>query len=304
MRFLKAPKLQRVLILITASSLSLIPYSSNASVGGTELLDNTFTVGFTFKDNGVDKICSGALIGPRIIVTAAHCVVGVTGTTNTDFVFDPPGARFDDPINPKTAPKVKKIYKPITYKSSAANSPDDIAFIELDRALATKGFIKLAAHLDVEELVGGRVVNGYGYGSVFETGAPYSSLPRKYPLTWALNIPDIDLNRTVDLSSSTSAGCTGDSGGPITAYQPNGEELLVAVLSGAAQVANACGQKGRDGFYHSLVTVIEPYLGLVSSVFDPKNPAPILKITCIKGKVKKVIKGVEPKCPKGYRLKK
>lgn len=199
---------------------------------------------------------------------------------------------------------MKRIYKPITYKSSAANSPDDIAFIELDRALATKGFIKLAAHLDVEELVGGRVVNGYGYGSVFETSAPYSIWPRKYPLTWAINIPDIDLNRTVDLSSSTSAGCTGDSGGPITVYQPNGEEVLIAALSGAAQVANACGQKGRDGFYHSLVTVIEPYLGLVSGVFDPKNPAPILKITCIKGKLKKVVKGVEPKCPKGYSLKK
>lgn len=292
-------------LLLTLTALT----PTHASRGGTVTKSSTFVVGMTFRDGGVDQVCSGALIAPSIIATAAHCVVGAKGGRNTDFTFAAPGTSLDAPIDPRlTPPQIINIYKPDSYTTSAQSALDDIAFIELDRPLATKGFIRIATSSEILGLSAGTPLSGFGFGYVFETNAPYSPFPRKYPLTWRPSFSGSDLKKTLDLTSTTASGCSGDSGGPITASLPTGEEVLVGVLSGAASVANSCGQAGNDGQFHMLVTMINPYLGdiapILNAALKPKpTPTPtkkIIKITCVKGKVKKVVSGTNPKCPKGY----
>ena len=84
---------------------------------------------------------------------------------------------------------------------------------------------------------------------------------------------------------------------------PSGEEILLAVMSGAARVVDECGTVGPDGDYTMQATVVDTYMYLIKNVVPSPAPTPTkktIKINCYKGKVKKVVIGTNPKCPKGY----
>ena len=301
----KRARISALLLAPLLATASVTPIPAGASLGGQEVRGNTFAVGMTFKDVGVDSVCSGALIGPKLIVTAAHCVVGQDGSRNKGFIFTAPGTALDAAIDPRvTPPKIKKIYKPASYTNSSRSTGEDIAFIELDKVIAKKGFIRIATQAEIDALLQDQLVEGYGFGAIFETKTPYSRWPRKYRMNWRAVYDNGALKPRLELTSDVAAACSGDSGGAITTRLESGEEVLLAVLSGASMVQDVCGQKGIDGLYRMLVTTINPYLFLVKPIFNPADPAPILKITCWKGKVKRVVKGLDPKCPKGFTLKK
>ncbi len=285
---------------IIAVLVSTLPAS--ASKGGIERPRNTFTAGITFKFDGVDQLCSGALISPIIVVTAGHCVYDEKGNLGTNYYFTKPGVPLDAAINPNVkAIKLYKVFTKAGFKSNAPGSPDDIAFIQLDSPLATSGFIRPATAMEVSNLAADATVSGYGYGAVFETGNPYSIYPREYLVKW--NKPNSVPASKIDLNSTETTACTGDSGGPITTVLPTGEEVLLAVMSRAARVENKCGTIGPDGKYTMQATVVDTYMDLIKNVVPSPAPTPskkIIKINCYKGKAKKVVTGVNPKCPKGY----
>lgn len=291
-----------VAAILTASSV----VSSYASKGGVERPQNTFTVGITFKTDGIDRICSGALIAPTIVVTAGHCVYDKKGLIGTDYYFTKPGIALDAPIDP-TAKKVKisKVFSKPGFSVNTPGLPDDITFIQLDSPLATSGFIRVASHAEVATLKNDEIAKGYGFGAVFETGAKYAIYPREYHIHWQTSkeIPPT----MIRLNSDEATACVGDSGGPITTVLPNGEEILLAVMSGAARVVDDCGTVNSEGIYTMQASVVETYISLIKDVVVTQTPRPtstptktIIKINCYKGKIKKVVSGTNPKCPKGY----
>lgn len=275
---------------VIALCFSLIIANSNlasASRGGLEDSKNKFTVGFTYNDDTVPSVCSGILIAPKIIVTARHCVRNDSGIDGSDYIFTNPGARIDGPGTP-------------TKISRVVISDEDLAFILLDAPLSGATYLRVANRETIEGLQDSAPLTGHGYGAVFETQSPYSSIVRKYPLEWRKTGKDPKLANTYELTSGSATACRGDSGGPITATLPNGEQSLVAVMSGAAGVENACGTPGTDGLYRMRVVLVEPYLSLIPEYSYPK----ITRITCTKGTKRISVRGVNPKCPKGYRIKK
>ena len=292
----------RLVAVLSVLAVLFSSFPASASKGGVERPKNSFTVGITFKHQGIDQLCSGALISPILIVTAGHCVYDEKGGVGTNYYFTKPGVALDAAINPKVKPvKFYKHFSKPGFDVNIPGQPDDIAFIQLDSPLATSGFIRVATADEISNVSDKEIAKGYGYGAVFETGMQYSIYPREFHIHW--NKPTTTPPSRVELNSDVATACTGDSGGPITTVLPSGEEILLAVMSRAARVLNDCGTVGPDGEYTMQGTVVDSYKYLIKNVVPSPTPKPtkkIIKITCYKGKVKKVITGANPKCPKGY----
>lgn len=284
---------------------------ANASRGGVETRTNTFVIGFTYEVAGSEYVCSGIGISPTILLTAAHCVIDKNKEKSTNYIFTQPGKEIDAAIDPSIVqPKILQIITGPNFRINGTNDGDDIAFIQFDKPIMKTGFINLASEQDLRALTNSSVLSGYGYGAVYETGAPYSSNPRQYKLNWKAIDATQPLPKLQELAHESTTACSGDSGGPITMKSASGEELLVGVMSGAASVIDACGTKGTDNLFHMRITVLAPYLDLVNGIYTPGeqmkyNAAKVSKkIVCVKGKIKKTVTGTNPKCPKGYALKK
>lgn len=292
----------------------LLPSAAMASRGGTEVKNNPFSIGYSFSLGGVEQVCSGAILSPTIIVTAAHCVVDTKGNKSSNYIFAPPGVSMDAPIDPSVSyPKVIRVFTVDGYVLTEANTKDDIAFLQLDKPIVKDGFIRVATSAEISSLNDKAELNGYGFGDVYETNEPYSKYARQYPIQW--NQTKFIGNGS-EVNSTNSSACSGDSGGPITAKLASGEEVLIAVMSGAAGVVNGCGTP-TNGVFTMRVTTVDPYLYLVKSLLNAAAPVaspsptpsptktiakPITyKITCIKGKTKKYVTGTNPKCPSGYK---
>lgn len=293
---------------VSISLLGLGVVPSQASRNGVEQKNNTFAVGITFDFAGVSQVCSGALIAPKIIATAGHCVFDESGRKVSHYYFTAPGVALDAAIDPSVAqPQIANVYTAPGYVVDAANQKDDVAFIELTLPLAKTGFIRPATAMEVAALAPDQAITGYGFGHVYETKAPYSIYARQYAINWTK--PTTTPPSTVQLYSTTASACSGDSGGPITTKTATGEEILIGVLSGAASVVDHCGTAGSDGKYTMQMTVVDTYKSLVPAALlvAPAAPTPVAKTykaTCVKGKVTKYVTGANPKCPSGYKLTK
>lgn len=291
--------------LVAALLTPFLPSSAHASRNGIEEPTNAFTVGITFKFGLEEQLCSGVMLNPTLVVTAAHCVISPTGEVGTNYYFTVPGVALDAAIDPRIIqPRVIKVFTDPAFSPLDSNNLNDIAFLLLDKPLQSKIYLKFASKAELYALTESSTVAGYGYGRVFETDQPYSIYPRKYELMWrALDTSTIWSN-TFAISSESASPCRGDSGGPIVATLPDGKELLIGVLSGAQNVKGGCASQDKDGKFYIRLTAGFPFLPLISSLYSPTAiPQPTKKVTirCKKGSITKKVTAVKPVCPKGYK---
>ena len=106
--------------------------------------------------------CSGAVIAPRLIVTAKHCFPLVNSETVMDGITDIsfPGVEFGQSI------ATAKVLKLVTTPGAYTVNSDDLAIVVTASDLPVLGNIRLATKEDIERFrTTNPTVITYGYGS-------------------------------------------------------------------------------------------------------------------------------------------
>ena len=239
-----------LLAVLCALLASLLAFSepAGAIIGGRPDTTHTY-VGL--EDNGV-VICTGTLISPRVLVTAAHCFSDTTSALGTDghghprveVTFDQQGF-FTQP-SPTEHLGTYYFDPGFGFGLLGGGLPGfdthDVAIIVLDDSLPSLGHANLPAIGLAQTLPTGTNVDISGYG-VQHFGKPDPCDPscKKQPDAFftrfgatsnLLSVGKGKLGEFVKISGNTSQGkggqCFGDSGGPILL---SGTRTLIAETS-------------------------------------------------------------------------
>jgi hypothetical protein len=227
-------KIIRSLVAIFALLIGFIYPSAQAVVGGTDATGSGFVVALRVDLGGnLQTACTGGLWKPKIVVTAAHCVVtegtsDVVAASSVNIYSQGANVSNSRPVAKATAIILSEGY---TNSSTGFVEKNDIAFLILDKEIGTPLINRLASEAEVAAATAnGKKLNFFGYGQTAK-----DSEVSLIPLTLT-QIPFQFLGAKTYVYGKTPAGagaCFGDSGGPVVLSTAT-ENLLVGPVAGGS----------------------------------------------------------------------
>ena len=273
-------RLKRSLVIIVISSLSFSAGQEAAAVfGGKEVIGSPLVVSLVNPQNSTLPGCSGALIAPQIVVSAAHCL-GNNGKTYEDSRVFPttifvtmPGVHvgkdtFDSRVQVLMAVVnvgYTQIYDPST--KDFRGQFDDIAFYFLEKPLVSSYSVEVANLEEIEQIRNNKLlIDLYGYGlqkTGVQDGKPYMTSLEPYPDMSRFTHTIFSPMRQISAEETGSkALCGGDSGGPWY-VNLKGKTKILAVTT----AASGCVYGNGEGNGGVLGALIAPNLHLIDENF-------------------------------------
>lgn len=184
----------------------------------------------TFQTTSSGSYCSGVLVHPHLVATAAHCFVTPSGDRSIDDVrVFAPGA--DVSTSQPLAARATQLFVHPQYVRGAGLFAYDIAFLAFDSPVGTPAISRVATEREVKEMSAksdalayagyGRTVPQWPYTLNPETGlfefppAPPQTVPNGLVANAAPGYNSSNLALIVpDAWGGVSGLCGGDSGGP------------------------------------------------------------------------------------------
>ncbi len=209
-----------------------------AIVGGREF-DGLPAVGAFALANG-QHWCTGTLVAPRVVLTAAHCLLG----------REDDGLEFRIGPVSQSAPERISAQELVPHPSYRDGSFDyDIGVVLLERAASVPP-MRLVPAMDTSW--SGRELFFVGYGIV--DGVTREGAGRKRSVVIPIETIQSDRYR---YSSESKNTCTGDSGGPAFWQSPAREWLITGVVSNGDAPCLEWGVNTRVDVYRGF---LDPYL--------------------------------------------
>lgn len=294
--------------------------------GGTSATGNPIVVGLLADRDGTSAGCSGALVAPRIVMTAAHCL-----TFPAQSLWIPePGTDLRDTTTRRI--QADRYFIPSDFSASKFPYQNDFGIVILKSPFPNVTSLEVATLEQVKKWMNEeREVIHIGYGCTELVDAPpcrvTSPIPNKLITQMSKTVPNQFDALTPGTFSVTKISvektiCGGDSGSPLIT-ESSGKFVYVGAQSssngaGCTKTCNivCVATQGLPSANIQLVNEAQKYVSL-SELSPSPTPKPVVTVTptvqpsatkkttltCIKGKLIKKVTAIKPICPKGYKKK-
>jgi secreted trypsin-like serine protease len=313
-------KLLTILGALIASMMTASVTPAIAILGGTSAAGNPIVVGLLSSQNAIKSNCTGGLVAPRVVMTAAHCL-----TLPIDRLWiAEPGSDLRDTSTKRI--QAERYFIPITFSAVGPIFQNDFAIVVLKSSFPNTQTLEIASAIEVKTWMSEeKSVTHIGYGCFNLVEAPPCGATSPTPIELVTQLSDVIPPQFVSISavpfsmtkiSVEKTICGGDSGSPLIT-EIGGRSVYI----GAQSSSNGAGCtktcyivcRATQGLPSANVDLVDTALKYASTSLPTPTPTPTPEqslatskkttITCIKGKLTKKVTAVKPKCPVGYKKK-
>ncbi|WP_441241322.1 S1 family peptidase [Tardiphaga sp. 768_D3_N2_1] len=237
---LRARAIRRSLVIASIALASLISIPASALVGGANVRDDEIGRAVITIVGSRGNFCSGALIAPTLVLSAAHCVT--------------PGASYkivlyDAQKQPQLL-AVKRVADHPQFNAQgikAHRASADVALLQLADPLPGKTALPLG--VPTEPFAAGQSYLVAGIGVAARGDGKSGGTVRAAQLTSTSHPGKLQIRLVDPATDNTRDGlgaCTGDSGGPVL-QQQNGRNVVIGVVSWSTGAKSSAGCGGLTG---------------------------------------------------------